>query len=129
MLLDAGLVFDIVGDSLSVQPVGTPPYFSPEQFDFSNRRIVLDFRSDLFSLGVTMYQMLTGTHPFWEPGEGSQSLFNKITTLAPQPPSDLCNVSEELNNVILRLLGKFRHLRYRRCDQLINALEKVALEG
>lgn len=126
VLLDAGLVFDIVGDSLSVSPVGTVPYFSPEQFDFTNRRTVLDFRSDVFSLGVTMYELLTGTHPFWTPGDSSHSLYNKITTESPQPPSKRVDgVPEELDEIILRMLGKSPHLRYRRCDQLLEALRAV----
>jgi len=126
ILLDAGLAFDVVGESLSIGPVGTLAYFSPEQFDFSNRRTLLDFRSDIFSLGVTMYQLATGTHPFWEPGDTSRSLFDKITTLTPQPPSaHVPDFPEHLDGIILRMLGKSPHLRFRRCDQLIQALSEV----
>ncbi len=126
ILLDAGLAFDVVGESLSIGPVGTPAYFSPEQFDFSSRRTLLDFRSDLFSLGVTMYQLATGTHPFWEQGDNSRSLFDKITNSTPQPPSALVRgFPESLDEIILRMLGKSPHLRYRRCDQLIQALSEV----
>jgi len=125
-LLDAGLAFDIVGESLSIGPVGTPPYFSPEQFDFSNRRTVMDFRSDLFSLGVTMYEMATGQHPFWTRGENSRSLFNKITMLNPKPPNEIIpDFPEELGDIIMRMLGKSPHLRYRRCQQLIDALNEI----
>lgn len=126
ILLDAGLAFDVVGESLSIGPVGTPAYFSPEQFDFSSRRTLLDFRSDLFSLGVTMYQLATGVHPFWEQGDNSRSLFDKITNFTPQPPSALVpGFPESLDEIILRMLGKSPHLRYRRCDQLIQALSEV----
>jgi serine/threonine-protein kinase len=115
-----------VGESLSIGPVGTPPYFSPEQFDFSNRRTVMDFRSDLFSLGVTMYEMATGQHPFWTRGETSRSLFNKITTLNPKPPNEIVpDFPEELSDIIMRMLGKSPHLRYRRCQQLIDALREI----
>ncbi|MBN1395163.1 MAG: serine/threonine protein kinase [Pirellulales bacterium] len=126
VLLDAGLAFDVVGESLSIGPVGTPPYFSPEQFDFSNRRTVMDFRSDLFSLGVTMYEMATSQHPFWTRGETSRSLFNKITTLNPKPPKEVVlDFPEKLNDIIMRMLGKAPHLRYRRCQQLIDALNEI----
>jgi eukaryotic-like serine/threonine-protein kinase len=126
VLLDAGLAFDVVGESLSIGPVGTPPYFSPEQFDFSNRRTVMDFRSDMFSLGVTMYEMATGQHPFWTRGETSRSLFTKITTLNPEPPSKVVpDFPGQLSDIIMRMLGKSPHLRYRRCQQLIDALNKV----
>jgi eukaryotic-like serine/threonine-protein kinase len=126
VLLDAGLAFDVVGESLSIGPVGTPPYFSPEQFDFSNRRTVMDFRSDMFSLGVTMYEMATGQHPFWTRGETSRSLFNKITTLNPKPPDEIVtDLPGQLSDIIMRMLGKSPHLRYRRCQQLIDALNEV----
>jgi serine/threonine-protein kinase len=126
VLLDAGFAFDVVGESLSIGPVGTPAYFSPEQFDFSNRRTLLDFRSDLFSLGVTLYQLATGTHPFWEQGDTSRSLFDKITALTPPPPSaQVPGFPQQLDDIILRMLGKVPHLRYRRCDQLIQALSEV----
>jgi serine/threonine protein kinase len=126
VLLDAGFAFDVVGESLSIGPVGTPPYFSPEQFDFTNRRTVMDFRSDLFSLGVTMYEMATGQHPFWTRGDTSGSLFNKITTYNPEPPSaTVPDFPGELDDIILRMLGKSPHLRYRRCQQLIDALNQI----
>jgi eukaryotic-like serine/threonine-protein kinase len=126
VLLDAGLAFDVVGESLSIGPVGTPPYFSPEQFDFSNRRTVMDFRSDLFSLGVTMYEMATGQHPFWTRGETSRSLFNKITALNPKPPNEIVpDFPGQLSDIIMRMLGKSPHLRYRRCQQLIDALNEI----
>ncbi|MCE9553888.1 MAG: serine/threonine protein kinase [Planctomycetes bacterium] len=124
VLLDAGLAFDIDGESISAAPVGTPAYFSPEQFEFSNRRTVLDFRSDLFALGVTMYYLVTGQHPFWSSGDNSAALYSKITNHMPSPPNSLVStIPEALNDVILRLLGKSPHLRYRRCDQLIDALQ------
>ena len=126
VLLDAGFAFDVIGESLSIGPVGTPPYFSPEQFDFTNRRTVLDFRSDLFSLGVTMYEMATGQHPFWTRGESSVSLFNKILTYNPTPPSGIVpDFPKELSDIVMRMIGKSPHLRYRRCQQLLDALNGI----
>lgn len=127
VLLDAGLAFDVVGESLSGGLlVGTPIYFSPEQFDYSSRRTGMDFRSDIFALGVTMYEVLTGRHPFWEPGATSQTLYARIRSAIPRPPSELVSgVPPQLDDVILRMLGKSPHLRYRKCDQLISALERI----
>jgi serine/threonine protein kinase len=126
VLLDAGLAFDIDGESISVGPVGTPAFFSPEQFEFTNRRTVLDFRSDMFSLGVTLYFLATAIHPFWNQGDTLQSLYSKITGLNPLPPSSLVDgFPETLDEVIMRLLGKSPHLRFRTCDQLITALQGV----
>jgi len=125
VLLDAGFAFDVVGESLSGgMLVGTPIYFSPEQFDYSSRRTGMDFRSDIFALGVTMYEVLTGRHPFWRRGHSSQTAFNNILTKTPDPPSSIVDgVSVGLNEVILRMLGKSPHLRYRKCAQLVKALE------
>ena len=124
ILLDAGLAFDTDGESISVSPVGTPLFFSPEQFDFTNRRTVLDFRSDMFALGTTMYCLATGVHPFWASGDNSQSIYTKITTHIPPVPSTIvAGFPAELDEVIMRLLGKSPHLRYRKCDQLIAALQ------
>lgn len=124
VLLDAGLVFDVGGASLSVGPVGTFVYFSPEQFDFANRRTSLDFRSDMFSLGVTMYQLLTGQHPFFTQGDHSNTIFRKISEQPHQPASDFAEVSESLEVVLDRLLGKSPHLRYRTCEALRAALRE-----
>ena len=130
VLLDAGLAFDVAGESLSGGfTVGTRIYFSPEQFDYSNRRTGLDFRSDMFALGVTMYQMLTGIHPFWRRGESSETFYSNVTSAIPKKPSELAkDVPESLDEIVLRLLGKAPHLRYRKCDQLINALKKVEVQ-
>lgn len=124
VLLDAGLAFDLDGQSLSVGVVGTPLYFSPEQFDFNNRRSVLDFRSDMFSLGTTMYYLATGVHPFWSSGDNSQAIYTKITSYIPPPPDTLVtSLPAQLSDIIMRLLGKSPHLRYRKCAQLIAALQ------
>lgn len=130
VLLDAGLAFDVAGESLSGGfLVGTRIYFSPEQFDYSNRRTGLDFRSDMFALGVTMYQMLTGVHPFWKRGDSSETFYSNVTSASPPKPSEIASdVPELLDEIILRLLGKAPHLRYRKCDQLINALKKVEVQ-
>jgi serine/threonine-protein kinase len=127
VLLDAGLAFDIVGDSLSQGLlVGTLAYFSPEQFDYTSRRSGLDFRSDMFSLGATMYEAATGKHPFWEPGVNSAKLHSRIMLPKPPPPSTLiANFPSALDDIILRMLGKSQHLRFRTCDRLIQALREV----
>ena len=85
VLLDAGLAFDVVGESISAGfLVGTMAYFSPEQFDYTNRR-VMDFRSDMFSLGATLYEAATGQHPFFSPTTSTPHLYTKITKHNPSP--------------------------------------------
>ncbi len=123
VLLDLGLVFDLNAESYSVGPVGTHIYFSPEQMDFANRRQVLDFRSDLFSLGITMYQMATGVHPFLANATTSWDVVNNIRNLNPLSPNQVnANVPVAVSDIIMRLLGKRPSLRFRNIAMLQQAL-------
>lgn len=58
--------------------IGTPMYFAPEQFRDTKREI--DHRTDLFALGVLMYQALVGKHPFYRQGMTGQELFDSVCT-------------------------------------------------
>lgn len=130
VVLDMGLVFDLDDVSWSMTPVGTLIYFSPEQMDFSNRRQVLDFRSDLFSLGVTMYQLATGVHPFLANAQNSWEVLNNIKNHQPVAPHVLqCGIPQPLSEIILRLLAKRPALRYRRISMLREALSKALSPG
>ena len=106
-------------------PVGTHIYFSPEQMDFTNRRQVLDFRSDLFSLGITMYQLATGVHPFMGGAQNSWDVLNNIKNKQPDAPRTLnATLPEALSDIIMRMLAKRPALRYRRVSMLRDALSK-----
>ncbi len=130
VLLDLGLVFDLNDESFSVGPVGTHIYFSPEQMDFANRRQVLDFRSDLFSLGITMYQMGTGVHPFGANANSSWDVVNHIRNIQPIPPNQVkAEIPEGLSDIVMRLLGKRPSLRFRSIDRLQRALTAAAGRG
>jgi serine/threonine-protein kinase len=86
----------------------------------------MDFRSDIFSLGVTLYEAATGQHPFFSPTTSIPHLFTKITKHNPPPPSSLnATLPATLDKVILRMMGKSPHLRYRRIEQLREALAQV----
>ncbi len=127
VLLDAGIAFDVHGESLSQGMfVGTLPYCPPERFDYAARRAVVDFRSDMFSLGVTMYQMATGVHPFRRHGEGSGQIIMRIMGYRPERPSSIrADIPDALDRVILRMLGKSPHLRFRTVDRLVEALNGI----
>ena len=130
VLLDMGLVFDLQDESLSVCPVGTPLYFSPEQMDFNNRRTIMNFRSDLFSLGTVMYEMVTGHHPFTQGATTTWDVLGNIANAVPQPPMALRQeLPEQLNDVIMRLLAKRPALRYRSIELFQRALREVETEG
>jgi serine/threonine protein kinase/dipeptidyl aminopeptidase/acylaminoacyl peptidase len=86
--------------------VGTIAYMSPEQA----RGEVLDARSDLFSLGSVLYQMVTGALPF--PGATTAVIFGNILHSAPVSPITLNSaVPQELERIINKLLEKDRDLR------------------
>jgi eukaryotic-like serine/threonine-protein kinase len=123
VMLDTGLAFDVAGESISAGfLVGTMAYFSPEQFDYSSRR-VMDFRSDMFSLGVTLYEVATGQHPFLSATRSMAHLYTKISRFNPPAPSSINTaIPPALDRIILRMMGKSPHLRYRRMAQLHDAL-------
>ncbi len=88
---------------------GTPAFMSPEQVRGEGHR--LDGRSDLFSLGVVMYLMLTGRLPF--PGQTFHEIAHEITTVEPHVPRSLKNdIPPELERICLKLLRKRASERY-----------------
>lgn len=87
--------------------VGTPHYMSPEQI----RHDRLTYLSDMFSLGVVSYQLLTGARPFH--AETLQGLFEAITTKTPAPPSThRPGLPAELDAIILKMIAKSPDERY-----------------
>jgi beta-lactam-binding protein with PASTA domain/predicted Ser/Thr protein kinase len=101
--------------------VGTAQYLSPEQA----RGAEVDPRSDLYSLGVVLYELLTGKTPF--DGETPVEIAMKHLSNAPKPPSKLRpEVPPELDMVVLRALAKNPDDRYQSADEMEADLERVA---
>ena len=97
--------------------VGTLAYMSPEQLRGQN----VDGRSDIWALGVTMYEMVSGTRPFQ--GQSWFELSSSILNQAPRPlPSQ---ISADLGAVIERCLEKNAAKRYRQASEVRAALEAV----
>jgi non-specific serine/threonine protein kinase len=100
--------------------MGTVAYMSPEQA----RAEAVDGRSDLFSLGVVLYEMLTGRRPFDGPSPGV--IFSEILTRTPAPPSQLVpGLAPDLDRVVLRALEKDRELRYQTAADLRADLRRL----
>jgi beta-lactam-binding protein with PASTA domain/predicted Ser/Thr protein kinase len=101
--------------------VGTAQYLSPEQA----RGGEVDPRSDLYSLGVVLYELLTGKTPF--DGETPVEIAMKHLSTTPKPPSKLRpDVPEELDMVVMRALAKSPDERYQSADEMEGDLERVA---
>jgi serine/threonine protein kinase/Tfp pilus assembly protein PilF len=97
--------------------VGTVSYMSPEQTKGDN----VDHRSDIWSLGVVLYEMLTGRLPF--KGDYEQAIIYSILNEEPETVSELNRgVSPQLNNVITRTLEKNPDGRYQKISALLDDL-------
>ena len=87
--------------------IGTPIYFSPEQFLGTKRDI--DHRTDLFALGILMYEALTGTHPFWRMGMTLDELCDEVCHSASCFERDeFSELTSKWQAVVRRLLAKER---------------------
>ena len=120
-LTDLGLARETADDSMTQAgtTLGTPNYMSPEQ-----ARAVrsLDVRSDIYSLGVTFYHMVTGVVPF----HGDTSMLTMLKHLNEQPVAPMTRrpgISQGCNDVILKMLTKDRNDRYRNASELIADLD------
>src|ERR1700736_2378996 len=106
--------------TLAGATVGTLSYMSPEQARGQN----LDERSDLFSLGVVMYEMATRQVPFQ--GATSALIFVQLLNHPPEPLHDWNDsIPKELEKIVLKLLSKERDARFQTANELATALRKI----
>jgi serine/threonine protein kinase/CheY-like chemotaxis protein/Tfp pilus assembly protein PilF len=99
--------------------VGTPEYMSPEQVEGKE----IDPRSDIYSLGVTLYEMVTGRLPF--KGESPLDTALKHKTEKPSDPKILNpQIPEDFSRIILKCLEKNKENRYQSAEEVVFELEK-----
>jgi len=100
--------------------IGTPDYISPEQAEGEEA----DQRSDIYALGVILYEMVTGSVPF--KGDTALSVALKHKTQIPSDPRKLNpEVSENLSQVILKCMEKDRESRYQSADGILLELKNI----
>ena len=125
-LMDFGIAKSMVSQSTLTQTgitLGTASYLAPEQI----RGEELDTRTDLFSLGVLAYELVTGAKPFT--GDHISTVLYKIMNEHPAPPSTLApDLPRALDAIILKALEKDRTRRYATCAE-IKAELAVVLTG
>jgi eukaryotic-like serine/threonine-protein kinase len=96
--------------------IGSPPYMAPEQF---HGKAV--FASDIYSLGVTMYQMLTGVLPYDTPAPADLDKLMKGEMVSP-PRTRNPKISQKLNDIIMKAVAPDVNLRYQRAGDLLEDL-------
>jgi len=122
-LLDFGIarLVDVEGMTRTGLAYGTPLYMSPEQIQGERD---LDTRSDLYSLGVLMFNVFTGRLPF-EKTEAFQLLLAHVGEPPPSPGFYRPDLPATIETVILRLLEKAPDDRYTTCADVKRALQQV----
>jgi serine/threonine protein kinase len=97
--------------------MGTPAYMSPEQCE---GRGEIDLRTDVYALGIVVYEMLTGRVPFV--GEGYGEILVQHLTQPPAPPSTFRGLSPHVEAIVLKALEKRRDLRFPTMEEFMRAM-------
>jgi len=121
-VMDFGIARSLSGKSLTGAGVmiGTPEYMSPEQVEGKD----IDQRSDIYSLGIILYEMLTGRVPF--EGDTPFTIGVKQKSEIPRDPRDLnTQIPQDLDRLVLRCLEKDKAKRYQSAIDLHTDLEKI----
>ncbi|MFY9316747.1 MAG: serine/threonine-protein kinase [Burkholderiales bacterium] len=119
-IADFGAAFLRKSQAVQTAAMGSPFYMSPEQIEQKE----LTFHSDMYSLGVVLYELLTGKRPFV--ADSLEALVKKILTESPAPPSSLRKgLPKDIDLAMLKLLGKKPDHRYATWNELAFDLSRL----
>jgi serine/threonine protein kinase len=121
-IMDFGIARSVKGKGITGagMMIGTPEYMSPEQVEGKE----VDQRSDIYSLGVNLYEMVTGQVPF--EGDTPFTIGVKHKSETPKDPKELnALLPEDLSRVILRCMEKDKDKRYQSAGELRSELENI----
>lgn len=124
-ILDFGIARSLKTEGITTKGVvvGTPDYMSPEQVDGKEA----DQRSDIYSLGIIFYEMLTSKVPF--EGDTSFSVALKHKTEMPKDPREFnTGIPDYLSRLILKCMEKKREDRYQSVTEIVRELEPVEIK-
>ncbi|MEZ0227183.1 MAG: protein kinase [Planctomycetota bacterium] len=126
-IADFGIAKHVEGQSELTQAgvvVGTPHYMSPEQCVGASRGIKITTQADIYSLGATLYFMVTGQKPF--EGDTQMTIILQHLNQPPKPPKEVDDkIDESLSNVILNMMAKKPKYRYASVDDVVKDLEAI----
>ncbi len=119
-ILDDSVSVELTGTSMSI---GTPSYMAPEQARAKN----VDGRADIYSLGIILYEIVTGRKPF-EADTPLAVMFKHASDPLPRPSLFMPNLPEVVEKVLYKALAKNPNDRYQSMGEFAIALEKMAVK-
>jgi hypothetical protein len=120
-IADFGAAYLRRSQAVQTASMGSPYYMSPEQIEGKE----LTFHSDMYSMGVVLYELLTGKRPFT--ASSMQMLVEKIQQQEPPPPSSIrADIPKSVDTIVLRAMKKLPRLRYDTWNDFAVDLAKIA---
>ncbi len=121
-IMDFGIARSLVAKEMTStgMMIGTPEYMSPEQAEGQE----VEQRSDIYALGITLYEMVTGSVPF--KGDTAFAVGLKHKSETPENPNKLNpQIPEELSRMIMKCLEKRKESRYQNIDEIRNMISSI----